>query len=104
VLEPETQTHSMSAPRSDRLVIVGIVALVVVLAIPFAVMGPRFILDDWFTLYWRRFDGVLWTGGHGQLRARPGAWLTFLVEFGLIGRHPLAIYLLQTALNAAIAV
>ncbi|MCU1450516.1 MAG: hypothetical protein JWP02_2686 [Acidimicrobiales bacterium] len=79
-------------------------ALVVVLAVPFAVMGPKFILDDWFTLYWRRFDGILWTGGHGQLRARPGAWFTFLVEYGLIGPHPLAVYALQTALNAAIAV
>jgi hypothetical protein len=83
---------------------VAIVGLAVVIAIPFAVMGPKFILDDWFTLFWRRFEGILWTAGHGQLRARPGAWLTFLVEFGLIGRHPLAVYALQTALNAALAV
>jgi hypothetical protein len=88
----------------NKRVVVALVGLVVVLSIPFAVLGPKFILDDWFTLYWRTFDGVLWTGGHGQLRARPGAWLTFLVEFGLIGRHPLAIYALQTALNAAIVV
>ena len=74
------------------------------MAVPFALRGPGFILDDWFTLYFRRFQGVLWAGGHGQLAARPGAWLTYLLEFGLIGAHPQAIYAIQTLLNVAIAV
>src|SRR5207248_7622658 len=87
---------------SDRTIVIGLVALVLVLAIPYAVMGPKFILDDWFTVYWRSTRGLLNTSD--QLRSRPGAWLTFVLEFGLIGRHPLAIYLVKVALTAVSAV
>src|SRR5207249_10513981 len=87
-----TEPAAPRTPFTDRRVAAGLVVLVAVVAVPFAVLGPKFILDDWFTVYWRTFQGVLWTGGHGQLRARPGAWLTFLVEFGLVGRHPLAVF------------
>src|SRR5205807_4229568 len=65
----------------------ALVALVGVLALPYGFLGPKFILDDWFTVYFRTFEGVLWTAGHGQLAARPGAWLTFMVVFGFIGSH-----------------
>jgi hypothetical protein len=65
-------------------------------------MGPKFILDDWFTIDWHSRLGLLHTSD--QLHSRPGAWLTFVVEFGLIGRHPLVIHLVQVALDAAIAV
>jgi len=94
----------VSADRgvSDRTIVIGLVALVLVLAIPYAVMGPKFILDDWFTVYWRSTRGLLRTSD--QLRSRPGAWLTFVLEFGLIGRHPLAIYLVKVALTAVTAV
>jgi hypothetical protein len=88
-------------PR-DRLVIAGLVALVGLLAIRYAVLGPKFILDDWFTLYWRSTRGLLRTSD--QLRSRPGGWLVYVVEFGVIGRHPLAIYAVQVALNALAAV
>lgn len=79
-------------------------AVAIALAIPYAVLGPNFLLDDWWTLYFREQDGVVWSGGRGQLRARPGAWLVFLVQYGLIGAHPLLLYLLQTLVVAAVAV
>jgi hypothetical protein len=87
---------------SDRTIVVGLVALVVLLAIPYAVLGPKFILDDWFTIYWRSTRGLLRTSD--QMRSRPGAWLVFVGEFGLIGRHPLVIYFVQVALTALSAV
>jgi hypothetical protein len=87
---------------SDRTIVIGLVALVVLLAIPYAVLGPKFILDDWFTIYWRSARGLLRTSD--QMRSRPGAWLVFVVEFGLIGRHPLVIYLVQVVLTALSAV
>src|SRR5438309_1567736 len=90
------------ATRRDRTVIVGLVVLVLALGIPYAVMGPKFILDDWFTIDWRSRLGLLHTSD--QMQSRPGAWLTFVAEFGLIGRHPLVIHLVQVALSAAIAV
>src|SRR5207249_405215 len=90
------------ATRRDRAVVIGLVVLVVAVGIPYAVMGPKIILDDWFTIDWRSRLGLLHTSD--QLHSRPGAWLTFVGEFGLIGRHPLAIHLVQVALSAAIAV
>lgn len=80
------------------------VSLVALLSGPLAVAGPNFILDDWFALSNAAFDGPLRAGGDDQLLARPGAWLVYALEFGLIGRHPLPIYLLQTVANAAVAV
>jgi hypothetical protein len=79
-------------------------ALSIGVSIPYAVLGPNLILDDWFTLWFRMRDGVLWTGGHDQLLARPGAWLVLMVEYGFVGAHPLAIYALQAALSTVAAV
>lgn len=87
---------------SDRTIVIALVALVVALAIPYAVLGPKFILDDWFTIYWRSTRGLLRTSD--QVRSRPGAWAVFVVEFGLIGRHPLVIYFVQVALTALSAI
>ena len=79
-------------------------ALTAVLALPYALAGTNFILDDWFAVRNAMFQGAFAAGGHNQLLARPGAWLTYGLTFGLIGPHPLPIYLLQTAVNAAVAV
>ena len=88
---------------TDRAWMAGLAFLAILVGLPYAVMGPKLFLDDWWVLRNRHFTGVLSTAGHAQLLARPGAWLTFTVEFGLLGRHPLILYLVQTALNAAIA-
>src|SRR5581483_10393287 len=101
---PAMMRNSPMSARHSHTSSAAIGALALAVAVPFALRGPGFILDDWFTLYFRRFQGVLWAGGHGQLAARPGAWLTYLLEFGLIGAHPQAIYAIQTLLNVAIAV
>lgn len=74
------------------------------MAVPYALAGPNFILDDWFPLRNAHFDGVLAASGPDLARARPGVWLIYAFEFGLLGRHPMAIYLVQTALNVAVAV
>ncbi|MBV8234758.1 MAG: hypothetical protein JO075_03555 [Acidimicrobiia bacterium] len=84
------------------MVAIGLVVLAIALGITYAVMGPKFILDDWFTIDWRSRLGLLHTSD--QLHSRPGAWLTFVLEFGVIGRHPLVIHLLQVALAAIVAV
>ena len=90
-----------SKPRWDTWVLVG---LVVALAVPYALAGPRLILDDWFFLRNAHFDGALSAGGARQLAGRPGAWLLYAFQFGVIGRRPMALYALQTLANAAVAV
>ena len=79
-------------------------ALSLLLAVPYALMGANFILDDWWALRNAAFDGAFAAGGPDQLVARPGAWLIYALEFGLLGRHPLAVYVLQSVLNAGVAV
>src|SRR5207249_9587137 len=74
-----------------------LVALVVALALPYALAGPRIILDDWFFLRNAHFDGAFSAGGARQLMGRPGAWLLYAFQFGVIGRRPRALYVLQTA-------
>ncbi|MBV8161780.1 MAG: hypothetical protein JO265_12720 [Acidimicrobiia bacterium] len=88
---------------SDRTTIVGLALLVIVLALPYAVRGPKLFLDDWWVLRNRQFSGTLGAAGHQQAVARPGAWLVFTLAFGVFGRHPLPLYVLQTLLNAAVA-
>jgi hypothetical protein len=89
---------------SDRRLLWALGGLSILSSIPYAVLGPNLLLDDWFTLAFKLRDGFLWTGGHQQLRARPGAWLVLLLEYGVIGAHPLVIYLLQSALVAGCGV
>lgn len=74
-----------------------------VVSLPYLVMGPNLLLDDWFTLWFRMRDGLFWTGGHQQLAARPGAFFVYLLQYGIIGAHPLVLYLLQASVNAATA-
>src|SRR5262249_38464127 len=88
----------------ERTAVSLLVALTAALAAPYALAGTNFVLDDWFALRNAMFDGAMSAGGHNQFLAGPGAWLTYGLTFGLIGNHPLPIYLLQTAVNAAVAV
>ena len=101
---PDSGSRPPVAPGGavDRRIAAALVVLVVMLAAPYAVRGPKLILDDWWVLRNRRFAGVLATAGHSQAVSRPGAWLVFTIAFGLLGRHPLALYVVQTALNVAV--
>ena len=94
---------SARARAVDRRTALALALLVVVLAVPYLLRGPKLFLDDWWVLRNRHFSGVLGAAGHQQAVSRPGAWLVFTGAFGLIGRHPVPLYVLQTALNAAIA-
>ena len=87
-----------------RTAVVALSALTAVMALPYALAGPNFILDDWYALRNAMFDGAFAAGGHNQALARPGAWVVYGLTFGLIGNHPLPIYLLQTLVNGATAV
>jgi hypothetical protein len=84
--------------RFARWWIGAIVVLTVAVTVAYAVAGTNFVLDDWFTLRNAHFDGAWAAAGDEQRVARPGAWLTYALVFGLIGRHPLPVLLLQGAL------
>lgn len=90
--------------RATAIVVAGLAAWRLALSVPYAAMGPGLFMDDWWVLRNIRFDGV-WAGaGHRQALARPGAWLLFNVEFGVIGRHPLLLYGVMVAVNVGVTV
>ena len=90
--------------RIDRRLVAGLVVLVATLAVPYALLGPNFVLDDWYLLRNARFDGALAGGGRDITLARPGQWVVYVLEFGILGRHPLPIYLVQVAVRATVVV
>lgn len=71
---------------------------------PYAVLGPGYVLDDWFALANARFDGWWMAAGRDQWFARPGAGVVYAVVFGAVGRHPLVALAMSTGLVAAAAV
>jgi hypothetical protein len=99
-LPQDEQRPSLARDRA----VWALVVLVVALAVPYALSGPRLILDDWFFLRNAHFDGAFSAGGARQLAGRPGSWLLYAFQFGVVGRRPMALYALQTAANAAVAV
>jgi hypothetical protein len=88
----------------ERQVVVALVVLALVLALPYVLIGPRLVLDDWWLLRNRHFGGVLATAPTSETTARPGAWVVFTLTYGLIGAHPLVLYLVQTMLNVAVTI
>lgn len=73
------------------------------LAVPYLVLGPGWILDDWIHLRNLQFDGWMQSGGY-LWGTRPGAAAVFAGAFRIAGPHPVPMYLLQTALVVANAV
>jgi len=69
----------------------------------YAVLGPGYVLDDWFTLSHARFGGAWAAGGSAQQTARPGAALVYAVVFGLVGQHPMVTLAILAVVGAATA-
>jgi hypothetical protein len=97
-----TTTTDEATRWSDGRVAVALVSVQALLALPFLVMGPGMILDDWYIQRDAAFGGIFSAGDPDLLRARPGAWLIYAFDFGALGAHPLPRYLIQTALNLAV--
>ena len=68
-----------------------------------ALLGPGFVLDDWFTLRNAAFTGAWSSAGAVQQTARPGAAVVYALVFGVIGPHPLLALAVLAAIGAATA-
>lgn len=102
---PEIRRPSIHELATSRRVGVLVAALVVVVvAVPYAALGPGFIVDDWRFLNRRELYGPLGAAGEPKLMSRPGSWATVNLLHGVVGPRPLAVYAAQTALNAGVAV
>jgi hypothetical protein len=90
----------LGAHRSELLVAAAALAASAV----YGVLGTGYVLDDWYSLANARFEGPWMAAGPEQLGARPGAWLTYAVLFGLLGGHPWTALAVQAVVFAATAV
>jgi len=82
---------------------VGVGCLSALVSVVHALLGPGFVLDDWFTLRNAAFDGAWASAGTAQQTARPGAAALYAVVFGLIGPHPLVVLAVLAAVGALTA-
>ena len=63
-----------------------------------AIVGPGFVLDDWFLVRNATFDGALGVVGPDLRAARPGSLLTYVLVFGIDPRSPWASLIAQGAI------
>jgi hypothetical protein len=85
-------------------ILVGLVAVVLVLALPYGLRGPGYLREDWEPLRIAAFDGW-WAAAGGRVAlSRPVSGVLFAVLFGLVGAHPLVVFSVLTAVNACVAV
>jgi hypothetical protein len=78
--------------------------LVVVLALPYGVRGPGWFREDWISLDHAAGGGPWAAAGPLVSATRPGVVPVYAVSFGLLGRSPLAAWVLLVASVAVSAV
>jgi hypothetical protein len=105
---PSRSSRSTPPSTSAKRLLPGedltLVAFALIAALPYALRGPGYVLDDWFALANARFDGWWMAAGAEQWRARPGAGAVYAVVFGAVGRHPAVALAVQVALVGTAAV
>jgi hypothetical protein len=95
--------EARNALGARRLHVFVVAVTVLVLSVPYGVAGPNLLADDWVYARNGVFKGVLHSSGPRQVQ-RPGAALLYDATFGLIGPHPLRLYVVQVALWVLAAV
>jgi hypothetical protein len=80
-----------------------VVAVGIVLAVPYGLRGPGYFREDWFSLENARFEG--WYAAAGPLVAetRPGAAAVYAVVFGLLDGRVVAAWMLLVVLHCLTA-
>lgn len=96
---PGVRVQRLTSRSGSRLCVLSIVGL---LALPNLIAGPVLLADDYVWLRNAHFGGWLRAGGP-RTYSRPASLLGCDLTFGLIGPHPLALYLVQAALWALAA-
>jgi len=95
-------TTAVEDPRAP-FVVLGL--LVLGRFVVHALQGTNLVLDD-LTLSYYAERGGFWEvvpSGQDLHLARPGAWLTFTLLYGLVGAHPLVLFVVVTLLNLLVA-
>jgi hypothetical protein len=86
-----------------RATLAALAGLVVLRAAVHVWQGTNLVLDDWVLAgNAERFGFDVVPVGQDLTGARPGAWATFTVLYGVIGAHPLALFAVVTVINVLI--
>ena len=101
---PRPTDRSAPPPRLPRLAPgAALVVLTLVLAAPYAVLGPGWLREDWLSLRNAELEHWWAAAGPAVSWARPVAALAYALTFGLVGDHPLVHHAILTGLNAGVA-
>ena len=98
-------TTELGAGRRRGLVhalVLGTLAVLV--SLPYGLRGPGFFREDWESLRNARILGSWHAAADSVTSARPLDRPVFALVFGVLGEHPLAVYVLLTVLNLVVAV
>jgi hypothetical protein len=90
--------------RRGPLAIAGLTVLRLAVALPYLLRGPKLFRDDFAFSAAGRFGGVWQAAGRFDRLGRPVGWLINCLQFGVIGPHPLVLYLFQSAVGVAVVV
>lgn len=90
--------------RDDLRAIAAVLGTFLVVTVPHLLLGPNFVLDDWYVLNEAEVHGAWNASFEGLREARPGTIVVYGLSYGLIGDHPLVFFLVLSLVNAAVAV
>ena len=99
----------MTAVVTQRRVVAGRAVRVMLVVVPCLVAltylagGVGYVLDDWWLLRNADVDGA-WAAAGEHAYPRPGGWLLWAFQFGVLGVHPAWSIVLLTVINVAAAV
>ena len=86
-----------------RPVVLALILLQLVAGLPYLIRGPKLLMDDFAFSYGGRFQSLGHAAEWSDRFGRPLAFVINNFEFRVIGPHPLPLFLLQVAVEAATA-
>lgn len=96
-----TAAPAIDAPLRGAPLVVLVLSVAVGLS--HILLGPNFVLDDWFNVNEGVFGGVFGATAPELVISRPGSAIAYGLSFGVFGAHPLPIVVLASLVNVGVA-
>lgn len=97
----EAQSSLLRSALNNAPLILAILSVAV--ALPHLLLGPNFVLDDWFNVQEGILGGLFSASTPELAASRPGMPIAYGLTFGLFGSHPLPLVVIASVVNVASA-